>query len=193
MTDQITLNQDTLEAAAKAMVTHAETWDEERSHWSKEFFRGKAKLAVSAYLEADSTEEELHEISTRMAKILTDTANALKGEPEPRTSHSWHDLAEVAKRAVAQPELAARAEQAEQAVARVRELREEYVIYAWDGEVNFPKLDANGQKVVLARLCRACSSEDGMGAAEDGEWDDGYDDVDYPCPTIRALDGDGRG
>lgn len=94
--------------------------------------------------------------------------------------------------ASAEPELAARAEQAEQAVQRVRELHEEYVIYAWDGEVNFPKLDANGQKVVLARLCRACSSEDGIGAAEDGEWDDGYDDVDYPCPTIHALDGDPR-
>ena len=58
------------------------------------------RKVLTAYLEADGTVEELHEINTRLARILTDTANALKGEPDPLTSHSWHDLAEVAKRAV---------------------------------------------------------------------------------------------
>lgn len=58
------------------------------------------RKVLTAYLEAEGTTEELHEINTRLARILTDTANALKGEPEPLTSHSWHDLAEVAKRAV---------------------------------------------------------------------------------------------
>ncbi len=58
------------------------------------------RKVLTAYLEADGAAEELHEINTRLARILTDTANALKGEPEPLTSHSWHDLAEVAKRAV---------------------------------------------------------------------------------------------
>lgn len=58
------------------------------------------RKVLTAYLEADGTAEELHEINTRLARILTDTADALKGEPDPQTSHSWHDLAEVAKRAV---------------------------------------------------------------------------------------------
>lgn len=58
------------------------------------------RKVLTAYLEADGTAEELHEINTRLARILTDTADALKGEPDPLTSHSWHDLAEVAKRAV---------------------------------------------------------------------------------------------
>ncbi|GGJ59119.1 hypothetical protein [Glutamicibacter ardleyensis] len=58
------------------------------------------RKVLTAYLEAEGTAEELHEINTRLARILTDTANALKGEPEPHVMHSWHDLAEVAKRAV---------------------------------------------------------------------------------------------
>lgn len=58
------------------------------------------RKVLTAYLEADGTAEELHEINTRLARILTDTANALKGEPEPHVMHSWHDLADVAKRAV---------------------------------------------------------------------------------------------
>lgn len=34
----------------------------------------------------------------KLSKILTATANALKGEPPALTLHSWHDLAEVAGR-----------------------------------------------------------------------------------------------
>lgn len=33
-----------------------------------------------------------------LADLLTRTANALKGTPPPLTSHSWHDLPEVADR-----------------------------------------------------------------------------------------------
>lgn len=36
------------------------------------------------------------DLRERMSKILTDTANALKGEPDELTLHSWHDLAEKA-------------------------------------------------------------------------------------------------
>lgn len=37
-----------------------------------------------------------HDLRDRLTKILTDTANALKGKPDALTIHSWHDLAEVA-------------------------------------------------------------------------------------------------
>ena len=47
-----------------------------------------------AHLEAELAEEAA--LSDRMADILKRTANALKGEPEPLSSHSWHDLPEIA-------------------------------------------------------------------------------------------------
>lgn len=37
-------------------------------------------------------------IGEKMSKILTDTANILKGKPKPLTIHSWHDLPLIAKR-----------------------------------------------------------------------------------------------
>lgn len=43
----------------------------------------------------------------RMASILHDTANALKGPPEPLTDHSWHDLPEVAACDVTEDQLRA--------------------------------------------------------------------------------------
>ena len=39
---------------------------------------------------------ELDALRERLAVILTNTANALKGVPDPHVLHSWHDLAEVA-------------------------------------------------------------------------------------------------
>lgn len=38
-----------------------------------------------------------YELNCRLSKILTDTANVLKGEPEKLQAHSWRDLAEVAR------------------------------------------------------------------------------------------------
>lgn len=83
-----------------------------------------------------------------------------------------------------------RAEAAEAAVQRVRAKHSESVLYEWDEETNSPKLSDNGERVVLARLCLACSSDDAIESAGDGEWYEGvYHEVYYPCPTIRALDG----
>lgn len=47
----------------------------------------------------DNLREEIEEevaIRERLAKILTDTAIAIKGEEPPLTRHSWHDLEQCA-------------------------------------------------------------------------------------------------
>lgn len=86
------LNPDALEAAAKAMVTHSETWDEERSHWSKEFFRGKAKLAVSAYLAVALPEvtnvEELDALPD-MSAVLDGDGFVLQKLPDDDDDSYW--------------------------------------------------------------------------------------------------------
>jgi hypothetical protein len=52
-------------------------------------------------LERDSRElreenNELHDLNYRLGRLLTGVARGLKGEPEPNTAHSWHDLPELA-------------------------------------------------------------------------------------------------
>lgn len=51
----------------------------------------------NANLQADA--EECDALRTKLADILTRTANALKGEPGELQAHSWHDLPERAQRA----------------------------------------------------------------------------------------------
>ena len=41
--------------------------------------------------------QESHDLIEKLSDILTRTANALKGNPAPLHSHSWHDLPEVAE------------------------------------------------------------------------------------------------
>ena len=50
-------------------------------------------------LERDELKQELEDMGKtmeRMRGLLTDTANAIKGEPEPLKLHSWHDLPKLA-------------------------------------------------------------------------------------------------
>jgi len=44
----------------------------------------------------DGTADLEEATMSAMSKILTDTANVLKGDPGPLSSHSWHDLAAIA-------------------------------------------------------------------------------------------------
>lgn len=53
-------------------------------------------LAENARLRADAAECDA--LRSKLADILTRTANALKGEPAPLHLHSWHDLPECARR-----------------------------------------------------------------------------------------------
>ena len=51
-------------------------------------------------LTTQPAQQELEELTTqrdKLADILTRTANALKGQPAELSSHSWHDLPEVAQ------------------------------------------------------------------------------------------------
>lgn len=73
------------------------------------------KPTATALLDLAEGEAETTEINNRLSVILRATANALKGEPEPLTAHSWHDLAEVATA------LQARAEAAEAKLKVIRE------------------------------------------------------------------------
>jgi len=84
-----------------------------------------------------------------------------------------------------------RLEQAEQAVARVRESHTEYVISEWDLGANSFKLDEEGRTVPMASLCLECSGDEPIADAEDGNCtEDSDNSVYYPCPTLRALDGE---
>ena len=65
--------------------------------------KGEAVIAGRRILdlEAELAQLRLEEVDSAnvmntMHGILVRTANALKGEPEPLSSHSWHDLPEVA-------------------------------------------------------------------------------------------------
>lgn len=112
-------------------------------------------LSAAGLLELETENAEYEQLSEKMATILLNTAAVLKGEPEPLTLHSWHDLAEVATK------LLARAEAAEAKVAAVRELHTK-------------------SKHGVHQVCDECLQDDGTGS---------WDYVNYPCPTIRALDG----
>jgi len=46
--------------------------------------------------------DEYAELLDRLSKLLTDTANALKGDPGPLKLHDWSDLPKVAQRLVDQ-------------------------------------------------------------------------------------------
>ena len=46
--------------------------------------------------QSDLPEDEFAGLNDRLSSLLERTANALKGEPEPGTAHSWHDLPEMA-------------------------------------------------------------------------------------------------
>ena len=50
--------------------------------------------------EADKDAREEDEVRTKLAGLLTGTANALKGPPGPLRAHSWHDLPDVAAAAM---------------------------------------------------------------------------------------------
>lgn len=60
----------------------------------------QSKQAIAWMLEyAEGMQGELEEddqLRSKLADILTRTANVLKGEPGPLHSHSWHDLPESA-------------------------------------------------------------------------------------------------
>ena len=62
--------------------------------------RYEALIIKIAQLEAENDEES--KLRKRLADLLEQTANALKGESEPLHLHDWSDLPEVARKLVAE-------------------------------------------------------------------------------------------
>jgi hypothetical protein len=69
----------------------------------------EAKEVDRLRTEMDAEVGELNKLTSRLSYILTGVANALKGEPEESTIHSYHDLIEVAIGTKAKLEAAERA------------------------------------------------------------------------------------
>lgn len=63
----------------------------------KEGIKGLSKEEAEYICDALKEYFVLSKLQEKLSKLLTATANALKGEPEELHVHSWHDLAEVAK------------------------------------------------------------------------------------------------
>ncbi|WP_404285235.1 hypothetical protein [Glutamicibacter arilaitensis] len=106
------------------------------------------KSTVLRLLYLAESEAEYAELNPKLAAILLATANALKGEPKPMHSHSWHDLAEVAG------ELKTRLERAERANARVRDQRDK-----WEQEGSAYWISAEAAVIALDHALRALDGE----------------------------------
>lgn len=59
---------------------------------------GQARVLADEVERLREAEDESDRLRARMAGLLTDVANALKGEPGPLESHDWSDLPAVAVR-----------------------------------------------------------------------------------------------
>lgn len=70
----------------------------------------RSGVSVTIFSEAANRIEEQDQLREKLADLLTRIAAALKGEPEPNTLHSWHNLPELARAATE------RAQAAEQAI-----------------------------------------------------------------------------
>lgn len=81
--------------AAAAKIANAAL--DPAGYWEERFARAEAERDRLV-----REEEESDEVRARMASLLRDTANALKGEPGPLVSHDWSDLPEVATRVKAE-------------------------------------------------------------------------------------------
>lgn len=84
-------------------------WSEVRQENAR--LQRELDLSQRALAAAIADMEHAHTLRGHLDTLLLATANALKGEPDPRMAHTWHDLPEWATklRAVAMGYLAATA------------------------------------------------------------------------------------
>ena len=75
-----------------------------RDHRAQQMYQSQSYLLVEAHLDEIAQGVEDAEfnylLQGRLAKILNDTANVLKGPPDELALHSTHDLANVSERIV---------------------------------------------------------------------------------------------
>lgn len=78
------------------------------------------------------------------------------------------------------------------AMKKVLELHSELTIYALDDSNGTWVYGENGERRVIRRLCLECTSDEVVELVGDGEWLEGWTDseeVDWPCGTVRAIEG----
>lgn len=67
--------------------------------WKADYYKAAfAAGAASRDAEVEALKRELREgddLRERLSDILTRSVNAIRGEPEPLSLHSWHDLPEL--------------------------------------------------------------------------------------------------
>lgn len=83
------------------------------------------------------------------------------------------------------------AERQTQALNKVRELHRPVEYYEYDDTNGVFKTDADGERILMGRVCRECSTDEFLEILGDCEIEDStrYEgEVAYPCETIRALD-----
>lgn len=75
----------------------------------------------------------------------------------------------------------------------VKALHPPVTVYEFDVMNGVFKTDADGEQIEMATLCRTCTDSSVISDIEDCEYDPSYSDVNWPCPTIKALEAtDGR-
>lgn len=85
--------------------------ENERLEQELRFAKDHNQITERRLTEALAEVAHAHHLTGHLHDLLTRTANALKGEPDPRMAHTWHDLPEWSAklRAVAMGYLAATA------------------------------------------------------------------------------------
>ena len=74
-------------------------------------------------------------------------------------------------------------------VRTVLDLHEAVPVYQLRDEFGGFATNDDGEQILIATLCRECSSDDAIENVEDGEWHEGWEpEVSHPCPTIRAIE-----
>ena len=76
------------------------------------------------------------------------------------------------------------------ALVAIQELHKQVTVYEVDHEDHGFKLNDEGERIVVARLCNACTPQSVLDLIEDAEYDIAgeYGEVSCPCPTRRLAD-----
>ena len=79
-------------------------------------------------------------------------------------------------------------------VERVEGLHKPVHVYEYDDVNGVWKYDADNEQILMATFCAGCTPADALEAIGDCEYDPTVysGEVSWPCPTIKAITGEGR-
>jgi hypothetical protein len=132
---------------------------------------------------------ELRDSRARIAEVEAENARLLSPERDT-TGLTYGDRKawehHLDRAVAAEQKVAALAEVIEQ----VRALHEPVDVWQYDADNGTWVLDEHGEKVLLTRVCRACSPDEVLTAIEDCEYRQGWlgDEVVWPCETWLIVD-----